>query len=172
MSTHNICFDGEITKIIPKLSSNNHLIYFSVLELKFINNYSVPLFNICHMGGGSVHRRILLPHQALLQFSTVGYTWLDARSGKVLQSWSERFRKTLFKQLLDKLWYEPCHEIMVLFVLVKLIAQKHMRSHPMGLDVWFLVWPFIYFHTSCVWIAKALARLHRCAGSPEPSLVA
>ena len=30
---------------------------------------------------------------------------------------------------------EPCHEIMVLFVLRKLILQAHMCSHPMGLDV-------------------------------------
>ena len=66
---------------------------------------------------------------------------------------------------------EPCHEIMVLFVLRKLILQTLMRSYPMGLDVWFLVGPFVYFHTSSVRTAKALARLRRCAGSPEPSLV-
>ena len=41
-----------------------------------------------------------------------------------------------------------------------------------GLDVGFLVEPFVYFHTSSVRTAKALARLHGCAGSPEPSLVA
>ena len=34
------------------------------------------------------------------------------------------------------------------------------------------VGPFVYFHTSCVRTAKALARLRGCAGSPEPSLVA
>ena len=28
MSTHNICFYGEISKIIPKLSSNSHFLYF------------------------------------------------------------------------------------------------------------------------------------------------
>ena len=60
---------------------------------------------------------------------------------------------------------------MVLFVLHKLILQMRMWSHPMGLDVWFLVGPFIYFHTSYVRTAKALARLRICAGSPEPSLV-
>ena len=32
---------------------------------------------------------------------------------------------------------EPYHEIMALFVLRKLILQTHMRSHPVGLDVWF-----------------------------------
>ena len=47
-----------------------------------------------------------------------------------------------------------------------------MHSHLVGLDVWFLVGPFVYFHTSCVQTAKALARLRGCAGSPEPSLVA
>ena len=68
--------------------------------------------------------------------------------------------------------FEPSHEIMALFVLRKLILQPRMRSHPVGLDVWFLAGPFIYFHTSCVRTAKALVRLPRCAGSPEPSLVA
>ena len=57
------------------------------------------------------------------------------------------------------------------FFLHKLILQTHMYSHPVGLHVWFLVGPFVYFHTSCVRTAKALARLRRCAGSPEPSLV-
>ena len=31
--------------------------------------------------------------------------------------------------------FEPYHEIMVLLVLRKLILQKHMRNHPVGLDV-------------------------------------
>ena len=64
------------------------------------------------------------------------------------------------------------YEIMALFVLRKLILQTCMRSHPVGLDVWFLVWFFVYFHTSCVRTAKALARQRGCAGSPEPTLVA
>ena len=68
--------------------------------------------------------------------------------------------------------FEPAHEIMAFFVLRKLILQTRMRSHPVGLDVWFLVGPFVHFHTSCVRTAKALARLRGCAGSPEPSLVA
>ena len=41
------------------------------------------------------------------------------------------------------------------------ILQTHMCSHPVSLDVWLLVGLFVYFHTSC-----------RCAGSPEPLLVA
>ena len=67
---------------------------------------------------------------------------------------------------------EPAHEILALFDLRKLIFQTRMRSHPVGLDAWCLVGPFVYFHTSCVRTAKALARMRGCAGSPEPSLVA
>ena len=67
---------------------------------------------------------------------------------------------------------EPSHEIMALFVLCKLILQTRVCSHPVEIDVWFLVGPFVYFHTSCVRIAKALARLRGWAGSLEPSLVA
>ena len=66
---------------------------------------------------------------------------------------------------------EPSHEIMVLFVLRKLILQTSMRNHPVWLGVWLLVGPFVYFHTSCVRTAKPLVRL-RGYGSPEPSLVA
>ena len=67
---------------------------------------------------------------------------------------------------------EPAHEIMALFVLRKLILQTRMPSHPVGLDVWFFVKPFVYFHTSCVWTVKALARLRECTGLSEPLLVA
>ena len=45
-----------------------------------------------------------------------------------------------------------------------------MRNHPVGLVVWFLVGPFVYFHTSCGRTAKALARLRIRAVLPEPSL--
>ena len=63
-------------------------------------------------------------------------------------------------------------QLMALFVLRKLILQTRMCRHPVGLDAWFLVGPFVYFDTLCVRTAKALARLRGCAGSPEPSLVA
>ena len=46
-----------------------------------------------------------------------------------------------------------------------------MHSHPVRLDVWLLVAPFVYFHTSSVRTAKALVGLRGYAGSPEPSLV-
>ena len=67
---------------------------------------------------------------------------------------------------------EQCHEIMALFVLCKVFLQTRMRSHQVRLDVWFLVRPFVSFHRSCVRAAKALASLRRCAGLPEPSLIA
>ena len=37
-----------------------------------------------------------------------------------------------------------------------------MRSQPAELDVWFLAGSFVYFQTSCVRTANALARLRRC----------
>ena len=61
---------------------------------------------------------------------------------------------------------------MALFVPRKLICPLRMHSNPVGLEIWFLVQPFVYFHTSCVQTAKALAGLRTCTGSPEPSLVA
>ena len=66
-------------------------------------------------------------------------------------------------------WAIPCDYILVLH---KLILQTRMRSHPLKLDVWFFVRPLVYFHTSCMRTAKALARLRGCTGLPEPSLVA
>ena len=64
------------------------------------------------------------------------------------------------------------HEAISLFGLRKLILQMGMHNHPVGLVVWFLVWPFVYFHILCVRTVKALVRLRGCASSPEPSLVA
>ena len=66
---------------------------------------------------------------------------------------------------------DPSHEIMALFVLHKLILQTCLPRHPVGLDSWFLVGPFVYFHTLCVWAVNALGRLRGCAGSLQHSLV-
>ena len=38
---------------------------------------------------------------------------------------------------------EPPPEIMVLVVLCKFIFQTYMRNHPVGVDVWYLVGPFV-----------------------------
>ena len=75
---------------------------------------------------------------------------------------------------IEHLWTkenEPSREIMVLFVLCKLILQTCMRSQP-SCGARFLVGPFVYFHTSCVRTAKAQVSLRGSAGSPESSLVA
>ena len=79
-----------------------------------------------------------------------------------------------YKYMYVVLWpsFQPPHEIMALFVLRKLILQTRMRSHPVRLDIWFLVRSFVYFHTLCVLTAKAVLRLRGCAGSHQPSLVA
>ena len=104
------------------------------------------------------------------RFSTKNMLWvlirnrIDDRDSEV-EIWI--FGKVCYKNV-----NEPYHEIMVHFVLRNLILQTCMRSHPEGIDVWFLVRLFVYFHTLCVRTVKALVRLRGCAGSPEPSLVA
>ena len=44
--------------------------------------------------------------------------------------------------LMTWLIFEPAHEIMALFVPPKIILQTHMRSHQVGLDVWFFCLTF------------------------------
>ena len=34
-----------------------------------------------------------------------------------------------------------------------------------------VIWVFIYIHTLCMIVVKAMARMRICAGSPEPSLL-
>ena len=58
---------------------------------------------------------------------------------------------------------------MVLFVLCKLILQTRMRSHPVGLDIWFR--SDLSF-TSILHVWKQRRLWQGCAGLPEPSLVA
>ena len=76
---------------------------------------------------------------------------------------------------LDDEWNEPSHEIMILFVLSKLILQTRMHSHPVGLDVWFLVGPLVYLklyvckHRRLWWDCASTQAIR--AGSPDPSLV-
>ena len=57
---------------------------------------------------------------------------------------------------------------MALITLHKLNLQTCMRSHPVGLHVWFSVRRSVYFNTLCVRTVKALI----CAVSPEPLLFA
>ena len=72
--------------------------------------------------------------------------------------------------IFNPLSFEPTQEIMVLIALCLLNLQTCMCRNP--LHVWFLVKPFVCFHTLCVRTVKSLARLRRCAVSPEPSLFA
>ena len=53
---------------------------------------------------------------------------------------------------------ERCHEIMVYFVLRKLILQTHKRSHLLGLDVWVWTEP----SSSPLRTAKCLYHYHMC----------
>ena len=104
---------------------------------------------------------------------------LSCSSSNVLQTETKGYIKHHFlKTSVQFCWFgskvyftEPSHEIMVLFVLCKLILQTYMYSHPTGIDTWFFGWPFVYFQTLCVRTAKALVRLRRCADSLELSLV-
>ena len=59
--------------------------------------------------------------------------------------------------------FVPTHEILVLIARRKLNLQTRMRSNPLGLHVWHLVRPFVYFHKLCVRTAKALARMRSLA---------
>ena len=45
MSTHNICFYGEIWKIVPKLSSNTHLICSSEIDFFSMFYHNDPKFS-------------------------------------------------------------------------------------------------------------------------------
>ena len=55
---------------------------------------------------------------------------------------------------------EPSHLIMVLFVLRKLILQTRMCSHPVGLDVWFLVGPFVCLHLTWAFAGRLCNKYH------------
>ena len=48
MNTHNGCFYGEMWKIFPKLSSNCHLICFSVINMSPVTRK--PVFGVCDQG--------------------------------------------------------------------------------------------------------------------------
>ena len=93
----------------------------------------------------------------ILRISTLLYNhWCQSIQGKVcITFWSLYIHKTGQ----GGGTYEPTHEIMALIAFRKLNLQTPMHSNPLGLHVWFLVRPFVYFHTLCVRTVKALARL-------------
>ena len=75
-----------------------------------------------------------------------GFCTLSLGIYYLLVAFNSSVLESSVRSALGNLWvwkleitFEPCHEIMVLFVLRKLILQTSMRSHPVELDVWCLV---------------------------------
>ena len=68
--------------------------------------------------------------------------------------------------------YEPRHMSLCLWAFRHDKFQLRMPSHSEGPEIWLSVWRFLL--TPCLFerAANVLARLRRCAGSPEPSLLA
>ena len=89
------------------------------------------------------------------------FSWRGSFHGDHLLLLKSKLLELNSSETKHRKWIEPCHEIMVLFVLRKLILQTRMRNHPRA-SCLILVGPFVYFHTSCVRKAKALARLRGC----------
>ena len=60
MSIHNICFYGELTKIILELSSNTHLICSTVMHFH-PRLHALVEYGPCrpkHQGAGTIDRRV------------------------------------------------------------------------------------------------------------------
>ena len=124
---------------------------------KVSHSHNVAL-NFCVFVVWSIGRPISrVPSSTRLLKYSSGVIWLGLLDDLAF-SWKIRKQNELciWASMSKTNYFEPCHEIMALFVLQKLILQTRMRSHPVGLDVWFLVGPFVYFHILCVQTAKAL----------------
>ena len=110
-----------------------------------------------HAANGNIKKKIIAFH-LIEGYSPLCFSFLSSLDISDLID-SEKWK------LLSEFWpnqliidYNRLSHVMRLwyfFVLRKLILQTRMPSHPVGRDVWFLVGPFVYFHTSCVWTAKA-----------------
>ena len=61
------------------------------------------------------------------------YTNCMVESGEYIKRTTGASLRTKIVRSLQN--FEPCHEIMVFFVLHKLILQTRMGNHPVGLDV-------------------------------------
>ena len=144
---HNICFYGELTKIILQLSSDT-LICSSNIHSLF---HSDPKCSHRQVGANSVDPE----EQSDLGLQCCHSVCLCPS----LLMW-KCMRKLHCSDFRNIAVIEPAHELMVLFVLRNLTLQMRRCSHPVGLDDWFLVRPFFYFHTSCARTAKARLSLH------------
>ena len=63
MSTHNICFYEGISKIIPSLSSNKHLILSSDFGSYFMKTYVVDAYKNC-LCSKRLNHRVTCPKDA------------------------------------------------------------------------------------------------------------
>ena len=150
-SAHSSASNWQLLFLNQRKRENGRRNFFMTKSpLKNVPDVGIELGAAC-MPRGHVSNRATMP--GLTDKFTL---W---RKELQLSPWSWRKAATVFGIIVDGTSIEPSHEIMVLFVLRKLIFQTCIR-------------PFLCFHISCVRTAKALARLGGCAGSPEPSLVA
>ena len=106
---------------------------------KFLCNWSLNLWLFFYwpfLGGGSdaVFCMVLWWQSKSMFLTACG----------LIAFWSPHWRKRDFITKLSVFITEPAHEIMARFVLRKLILQSRMRSHPVWLDVWILVGPFVW----------------------------
>ena len=85
-------------------------------------------------------------------------SWMDCWEGGCSPGWPQVLWLVSFLLVSVYFPFEPAWDY-------KLILQTRTRSHPVGLDVWLFVGPFVYFYTSCVRTVKALstARMRRLA---------
>ena len=148
---------GQMPRLIRVFAVRTSFCWFcrAAAQMIYIFVWNIEWFHIYHVN-------VTLHSSQSFTVVTICFKFMRERACVMRLSWN----------WCVKMLNEPAHEIMALFVLRKFILQMSMSSHPVELDVWFLVPPFVFFHTSWVQTAKALARLCGCVGSSEPSLVA
>ena len=82
---------------------------------------------------------------------------------KMCRYWHLFHLQLCIQEIRKKYIIEPTHEKRDLSI---------MHSYPVEPDLWLFPRIFLLFPVLCERTTKALARLSRCAGSPEPSLFA
>ena len=76
------------------------------------------------------------------------------------------------KKMLGKTLFEPRQANLCLRAFRHDKFQLHMPSHSEGPGIWLSVRRFLLSYCLYERAAEVLARLRKCAGSPEPSLLA
>ena len=113
---------------------------------------------MCTLARFTISQSPLTVHISMVHYQSHVHISMVHYQSKTEGSWGYEQQSHLMR-----LWYFSSSH--------KPILQTRMRGNSVGQDVWFLVGPFVYFHISWVRTAKALARLCRCTGWPEPLLV-